>query len=186
MGRMTETVNRRVPQLRWAGAERRQVLRAAQQVRRAVLSKVRSAKHGRAEGPRFQSSPSLRGGAGLLLNFERSECHVLTKRRINAATIAGASCARNMISTGMRPLRASAMPARLSLQSCHVHVMYNPLETQIETRVKDVYELSCTRTTHVSELIIEIMLVIPAHCKVTSPAPSENKIHQALHVTGVA
>ena len=32
MGRMAETVNRRVPQLRWAGAERRQVLRAAQQV----------------------------------------------------------------------------------------------------------------------------------------------------------
>ena len=32
MGRMAEAVNRRVPQLRWAGAERRQVLRAAQQV----------------------------------------------------------------------------------------------------------------------------------------------------------
>ena len=32
MGRMTEAVNRRAPQLRWAGAERRQVLRAAQQV----------------------------------------------------------------------------------------------------------------------------------------------------------
>ena len=32
MGRMTEAVNRKVPQLRWAGAERRQVLRAAQQV----------------------------------------------------------------------------------------------------------------------------------------------------------
>ena len=32
MGRMAETVNRRIPQLRWAGAERRQVLRAAQQL----------------------------------------------------------------------------------------------------------------------------------------------------------
>ena len=32
MGRVTEAVSRRVPQLRWAGAERRQVLRAAQQV----------------------------------------------------------------------------------------------------------------------------------------------------------
>ena len=32
MGRAAEAVNRRVPQLRWAGAERRQVLRAAQQV----------------------------------------------------------------------------------------------------------------------------------------------------------
>ncbi|CAE7531891.1 unnamed protein product, partial [Symbiodinium pilosum] len=32
MGRMAEMVNRRIPQLRWAGAERRQVLRAAQQV----------------------------------------------------------------------------------------------------------------------------------------------------------
>ena len=29
MGRVTETVNRRIPQLCWAGAERRQVLRAA-------------------------------------------------------------------------------------------------------------------------------------------------------------
>ena len=32
MGRMAEAVNRRVPQLRWAGAERRQVLRAADQL----------------------------------------------------------------------------------------------------------------------------------------------------------
>ena len=31
MGRMAETVNRRVPQLRWAGAERAQVVRASQQ-----------------------------------------------------------------------------------------------------------------------------------------------------------
>ena len=32
MGRMTEAVNRRVPQLRWAGAERAQVLRAGDQL----------------------------------------------------------------------------------------------------------------------------------------------------------
>ena len=32
MGRMAEAVNRRVPQLRWAGAERTQVLRASQQL----------------------------------------------------------------------------------------------------------------------------------------------------------
>ena len=31
MGRIAETVNRRVPQLWWAGAERAQVLRASQQ-----------------------------------------------------------------------------------------------------------------------------------------------------------
>ena len=37
MGRMTEAVNRRVPQLRWAGAERQQVLNAARQVERMVL-----------------------------------------------------------------------------------------------------------------------------------------------------
>ena len=186
MGRLTDTVNRRLPQLRYAPAERAGVRRAARPrdgTPRSRASWAASCKqsHGGEAPVRLQNAPQL-----TFLNFERSECHVLTKRRINAATIAGASCARNMISTGMRPLRASAMPARLSLQSCHVHVMYNPLETQIETRVKDVYELSCTRTTHVSELIIEIMLVIPAHCKVTSPAPSENKIHQALHVTGVA
>ena len=53
--------------------------------------------------------------------------------------------------------------SNLNLQSCHVHKMYNPLETQIETQVEDVYELSCTRTTHVSELVTEIMLVRPAH-----------------------
>ena len=37
MGRMAETVNRRVPQLRWAGAERAQVLRAAQQFSNSAM-----------------------------------------------------------------------------------------------------------------------------------------------------
>ena len=137
----------------------------------------------------FRQRPSFKDVLGYFLNFERSEYHVLTKRRINAALRAGASCARNMISTGMRPLRATTMPARLSLQSCHVHKMYNPLKTQIETRVKDVYELSCTRTTHKSELIIEIMLVSPAHCpksqvqlhtKMKSSSYSSDSIHREL------
>ena len=37
MGRVTEAVNRRVPQLRWAGAERRQVLRAGDQMVRNTM-----------------------------------------------------------------------------------------------------------------------------------------------------
>ena len=37
MGRVTEAVNRRVPQLRWAGAERRQVLRAGDQLVRNTM-----------------------------------------------------------------------------------------------------------------------------------------------------
>ena len=37
MGRVTEAVNRRVPQLRWAGAERRQVLRAGDQMVRNIM-----------------------------------------------------------------------------------------------------------------------------------------------------
>ena len=37
MGRVTEAVNRRVPQLRWAGAERGQVLRAGDQLIRNTM-----------------------------------------------------------------------------------------------------------------------------------------------------
>ena len=37
MGRVTEAVNRRVPQLRWAGAERQQVLRAGDQMVRNTM-----------------------------------------------------------------------------------------------------------------------------------------------------
>ena len=37
MGRVTEAVNRRIPQLRWAGAERQQVLRAGDQMVRNTM-----------------------------------------------------------------------------------------------------------------------------------------------------
>ena len=37
MGRLTEAVNHRVPQLRWAGAERRQTLRAGDQLVRNTM-----------------------------------------------------------------------------------------------------------------------------------------------------
>ena len=71
MGRVTEAVNRRIPQLRWAGAERQQVLRAGDQSSAAAEAESKSMEEQRALPPAAERATSAEPAERLLAAWAR-------------------------------------------------------------------------------------------------------------------